>query len=84
MKFKYIIYTLIALLVGFLVFRRISASEGRPGPGGNSGGRQAMSVNGFVVKPGSISDKIVITGSVQANEEVDIRPEASGIVTGIH
>src|SRR3546814_9609411 len=30
------------------------------------------------------SDLIIITGTIQANEEVDIRPESSGIITGIH
>lgn len=84
MKFKYIVYILIVLVVGFLIFRRISASEKGAGAGGNAAGGQAMSVSAYVVKPGSISDKIIITGSIQANEEVDIRPESSGIITAIH
>lgn len=84
MKFKYVVYTLIVLVVGFLVYRRISASAGAAENGKNGASRQAMSVNAYVVKPGNISEKINITGSVQANESVNIRPESSGIITGIH
>lgn len=84
MKFRYIVYTLIVLVVGFLVYRRISASDGGAAARGNASGARTVSVNAYVVKPGSISDKIIITGTIQANEEVDIRPEASGIITGIH
>ncbi|QEC52256.1 membrane fusion protein (multidrug efflux system) [Anseongella ginsenosidimutans] len=84
MKFKHVVYALIILVVGFLVYRRISASAGNATAGGQGAGMQTMSVNAYVVKPGSISDKIIITGSIQANEEVNIRPEAAGIITGIH
>lgn len=84
MKLKYVVYTLLVVVVGFLVYRRISASAGTTTNGGSRSGNQAMSVNAYVVKPGNISEKIIITGSVEANESVNIRPESSGIITGIH
>lgn len=83
MKFKYIVYTLIVLVVGFLVYRRISASTGGNSAGNSGAGQAPLVVNAYVVKPGSISDKILITGSIEANEEVAIRPETSGIITEI-
>lgn len=38
----------------------------------------AIPVRGLVVKPSSITDQIYATGSVIANEEVDLHPEVSG------
>src|SRR3546814_4931532 len=83
MKLKDVVYALIFLVVGFLVYRRISASDNTAARG-NGNSNKAMNVNAYIVKPGSISEKIIITGTIQANEEVDIRPESSGIITGIH
>lgn len=66
------------------MYRRISASGNGPKASSNGGPERVTSVNAYIIKPGAISEKINITGSIVANEEVDIRPEASGIITGIH
>lgn len=59
---------------------------------GEAGGQTAMSsqqqsaplgVSTFVVEETSLQDKIVTTGTVLANEEVELRPETSGRITQI-
>lgn len=43
-----------------------------------------MSVNGIVITPTSFSNSLTVTGSIDANEEVRIISEVSGIVKGIY
>lgn len=50
--------------------------------GGAAGGGGPTSVNGYIVKPTMIANSVVATGSLVANEQVDIYSEISGrIVT---
>ena len=50
---------------------------------GNTGKNQAVPVDGYIVKPTHLSQTIYATGSVMANEEVDLHPEVAGKLTGI-
>jgi membrane fusion protein (multidrug efflux system) len=49
-----------------------------PGPGGGK-----LSVTAVVIRPQSLENKIVTTGTLLANEEVELRSEISGRVTGV-
>jgi membrane fusion protein, multidrug efflux system len=49
-----------------------------------SGGMPATAVEAIVVQPQVLDRKINVTGSIIANEEVELRSEASGKVTGIY
>jgi membrane fusion protein (multidrug efflux system) len=90
MKLKYIIYLILVILIGGAVAYRFnknkaqqSASGGR-GPGGPGGGSpSALKVNGIVVKTENFSNSLSIAGSIEADEQVDIRSEISGLVTSI-
>ena len=53
------------------------ASGGKAG-GGVAGAGGPTIVNGYIVKPSTISNAVVATGSLVANEQVDIFPEISG------
>ena len=44
-------------------------------------GPTAMTVDAIVIRPTSLEDKIVTTGTLLSNEEVQLRPEISGRVT---
>jgi membrane fusion protein (multidrug efflux system) len=86
MKVKYIVYIIIVILVGGAVAYRFgknkaqkSAAGGR-GPGGPAA---ALNVNGIVTKTENFSNSLSIAGSIEANEQVDIRSEISGLVTSI-
>jgi membrane fusion protein, multidrug efflux system len=49
-----------------------------------TGGRSnALSVEAVVIKPQILDNKIFTTGTLLANEEVELRPEISGRVTGV-
>jgi membrane fusion protein (multidrug efflux system) len=43
-----------------------------------------LNVDGYVVNPKYIEDKIFATGTILANEEVELRSESSGKITGIY
>ncbi len=92
MKIKHIVYGI--LIIGFaaLVVYRISKSKnldkaaggGRPGSAGSGGPMPPMKVNGVVVKPTSFSNSLSVSGSIEANEQVQIRSEVSGLVKEIY
>ena len=46
--------------------------------------QQNLQVEVYVPGYSSIEDKIFATGSILANEDVDLSAEASGIITDIH
>jgi membrane fusion protein (multidrug efflux system) len=93
MKIKYVVYAVLLLAFGSLIFYRISANkklEGKSGPGGKSAGKggpggamPAMHVSGVVLKPQQFANSLSVTGSIEANEQVAIRGEISGRVRSI-
>jgi membrane fusion protein, multidrug efflux system len=85
MKIKYIIYALLILGFGALVAYRIKQSNDQgTGPGGpGKGTMSAMRVNGVVVAPQNFSNALSLTGSIEANEQVQIRTQMSGLVRSI-
>ncbi|OAQ40674.1 efflux transporter periplasmic adaptor subunit [Pedobacter psychrophilus] len=87
MKLKHIIYIIIALLLCYLVYNRItksSSSKGAEGKGVKSGADQAISVKGMIVKTQTFTNDIAVSGSIDANEQVQIRSEVSGLVRKIN
>ncbi len=52
--------------------------------GGPGGGGPPVSVNAIVVKAVSFSNSILVSGSIEANEQVQIRTEVSGLVRGLY
>ena len=86
MKVKYIVYIIIVILIGGGVTYRFTknkaqkAASGGRGPGGPA---PALNVNGIITKTESFSNSLSIAGSIEANEQVDIRSEISGLVTSI-
>lgn len=87
MKTKYIVYILLILLFGSLVAYRITKNKGtqKSGGGSRNGGAMALiHVNGVVIKAENFSNSLFVSGSIEANEQVDIRSEIPGLVTGIY
>jgi membrane fusion protein (multidrug efflux system) len=93
MKTKYLIYALLIIALGSLVFYRISKNKTQQqmgGPGGGKGGpgkggaQPAMRVSGIVVKPRQFANSLSVSGSIDANEQVEIRSEVPGVVRGIY
>ncbi|MNK15144.1 Multidrug resistance protein MexA precursor [compost metagenome] len=91
MKVKYIIYTLLIVGAAYLIYYRISANkkiaaEGASmGKGGGKGGpSKGLQVDGIVVTAGDFTNDLEVTGTLEANESVELRSEVSGLVTSIN
>ena len=82
MKIKNIIYILIALaFVGAIVYKALSGNKALAG-GGLA--RTAIPVNILVVRPQGFTETLSVTGTIEADEEVLLKSEVSGKITGIH
>ncbi len=85
MKVKYIVYTL--LFVGFTTFIGYRISENKKkndSRDDKSGKNKVMKVSGMIVKLQTFDNNLSLSGSIEANEQVEIRSEVSGIVESIN
>jgi membrane fusion protein (multidrug efflux system) len=87
MKTKNIVYTILVILIAVFVAYRINknkSQKGGAGAGRGPGGpASVLTVNGIVTKAENFSNSLAIAGTIEANEQVDIRSEVSGLVTEI-
>lgn len=88
MKTRYIIYTLLALLVAFLIYNKFFSKRARQTSAATAGkGKRKngpVSVNIMVVKDTAVSNQIDITGTIDANEKVNLISQTAGNITGIY
>ena len=86
MKIKYIVYTLLILAIAAIVFYRISENKSKKDAQNEMAGKakSATAVSGIVLKAESFADNLSLSGSIEANESVDIRSEVSGIAESIN
>ena len=78
----WVVLILIVVVLAALKFFMFPSNKAQSGPAGK-GQAQAANAEGFVVRPSQLSQSIFATGSVLANEEVDLHPEVAGKLTGI-
>jgi membrane fusion protein (multidrug efflux system) len=85
MKMKNIFILILIVSLGGLIFYRITKnnSEGEKGKG-KSDKKELISVNGIIVKGQTFDNNLSLSGSIEANEQVEIRSEVSGIVEKIN
>ncbi len=84
MKVKYIVYSVLILgLIGLVAFRIMDNQE-QAAAGKNDGPRNAVIVGGLILKPQMFDDNLSLSGSLEANEQIDIRSEVSGVVEQIN
>jgi membrane fusion protein (multidrug efflux system) len=95
MKTKYIIYTLLVLLIAYLIYNKFYGAKAKEmkaataaggGSGGKKGGKRGgpVPVNVMIVKDTAFTNAIDITGTIDANEQVELRSETAGNITGIY
>lgn len=91
MKTKHIFYITLVVLLGALVVYRLTQSKGSKTAGGPAAGAPGKggatpptNVDGIVVTGESFANSLAVSGSIEANEQVQIRSEVSGLVTGIY
>lgn len=96
MKVKHVIYTLIVIGVAYLIYYRIDANKkiaedgaamgGKGGKNdkGKGGPAKGLQVEGIVVKASDFTNDLEVTGTLEANESVELRSEVSGLITSIN
>lgn len=81
------IYSLIAIVLLAIVAYRAGwfSEEAKAGPDeGERNENQALPVSIYIVNPGGLTDRIVATGTVMANEQVILSAEVAGRITSIN
>ena len=84
MKKRYIFFTLIICGLIALIVYRISANAKANSPKNAQRTVSIMGVEGRVLKAEKFADNLTLSGTLEANEEIDIRSEISGIVESIN
>lgn len=87
MKKQLITGSIIVVVVLLLAIPKLgwfsSTNSGGDAKGGNAGGTPPLPVEALVVKPGKLDNKLVVTGTVLANESLELKSEISGKITHI-
>ena len=82
MKIKYIVYAILIIGLGTLIFYRIGANkEEKKDPNAK---KPATTVYGVVLQPREFADNLSLSGTLEANEQIEVRSEVSGVVEQIN
>ena len=85
MKIRNLVFGCVLLLFGWLIFSRIMINKQIEENSKPTVGKKApVSVDGMIVKPSVFNDNLSLSGTVEANEQIEIRSEVSGIVDAIY
>ena len=84
MKIKYIAYTLLLVVLGALVTYRVLRNNKEGGSGSAANTVTVPIVSGMVLRPQVFKDNISLSGTLEANEQIEIRSEVSGVVESIN
>ncbi|WPO77933.1 efflux RND transporter periplasmic adaptor subunit [Flavobacterium sp. KACC 22761] len=85
MKVKNLIYALIIIVLGGFITYRVISNKGKNDESKKSGDKdKPTTVTGIVVKTATFDNNLSLSGSIEANEQIEIRSEVSGIVEGIY
>lgn len=84
MKKRYIFFTLIICGIVALIAYRISANSENNSPKNPKRTVNVMGVEGKVLRPEKFAENLTLSGTLKANEEIEIRSEISGIVESIN
>ena len=85
-KKRYFVFLALAIGFGGLVSYRIANNKkaAPAAPAGKGGGGAPMQVDGMVVQQRTFVDSLSVKGSIDANEQIEIRSQVSGVVTAIY
>lgn len=84
MKKRYIFFTLIICGVIALIAYRISANATDSTSVSSNNAPSIMKVEGQVLSARNFSENLTLSGSLEANEEIELRSEISGVVESIN
>jgi membrane fusion protein (multidrug efflux system) len=84
MKLKYLIITILVIALGGMIVYRITKNNSENEKGSDKSGKKPpVTVSGIVIKTQDFSNTISLSGSIEANEQIEIHSEVSGIVESI-
>jgi membrane fusion protein, multidrug efflux system len=88
MKTKYYIYIALVLLVGFLLYNKFYSEKGKEVMANNASKNAKrktgpVPVNVMIARDTTVSNSIDVTGTIDANEKVNLTSETAGNITGI-
>ncbi|MBZ4035217.1 efflux RND transporter periplasmic adaptor subunit [Flavobacterium sp. 17A] len=84
MKLKHLIYTLLIIAIGGFISYRIISNKSKKDDSKKFNDKDSpTTVNGTVIKTATFDNNLSLTGSIEANEQIEIHSEVSGIVEGI-
>lgn len=86
MKIKNLVFVVLGLLLIYLIVSRINANK-EADAGSKGGGPKSdkpIPVQAIIAAAEPFSEQLAVSGNIEANETIEIRPEVSGIVTGIY
>lgn len=85
MKVKNLIYALLIIVLGGFITYRVVSNKSKNDESKKSGDKdRPTTVTGIVVKTSTFDNNLSLSGSVEANEQIEIHSEVSGIVEGIY
>lgn len=85
MKIKHLVYTFLIIGFGAFITYRILENKSKNADSKDKNGKdKPMNVSGIVVHSQTFDNNLSLSGSIEANEQVEIRSEVSGIVEGIY
>lgn len=83
-KFTWFILALILLVAGVIVYNKILHPKEEAGPPSKPGAPTEIAVTGFIVQPKNLDNNILASGTLLANEEVELHPEVSGKIISLN
>ena len=83
MKLKYFIIILVIALGGMITYRITKNKAENEKRNDKNGKKPPTIVSAIVIKPQDFSNTISLSGSIEANEQIEIHSEVSGIVENI-
>jgi membrane fusion protein (multidrug efflux system) len=85
-----VLFVAVAAVIIFFVYKLVAEGAKKPSQGpaaaggrGGGGGRQLLA-DAYVVKTTSLDEVIEASGTLQSNEEVEVKPEISGRIVGLY
>lgn len=84
MKIKYVVYSLLIVGIIALIVYRVNSNSEIGEPKTVEGSAQATKVRGMVLYAQKFNDNISLSGTIEANEQIEIRSEVSGVVESIN
>ncbi len=83
MKTKHIVYSLLIIGIIALIVYRISSNKAETNTN-QRGTSQIATVTAIIATPEKFADNLQLSGSLEANEQVEIRSEVTGVVESIN